>query len=79
MTGQNWPDFFCQETFFEVLGKSVAKGHGPPPQSKCCFSPTAMNFRLYREHVNCYNGTSRLICGVKNFWRNDVWISYFKH
>jgi len=28
MTGQNqhnWPDFFCQETFFEVLGKGVAR------------------------------------------------------
>jgi len=22
----NWPDFFCQGTFFEVLGKDVAKG-----------------------------------------------------
>jgi len=29
MTGQNrhnWPDFFCQGTFFEALGKGVAKG-----------------------------------------------------
>jgi len=34
MTGQNrlnWPDFFCQEKFFEVLGKGVAKGPRPPP------------------------------------------------
>jgi len=22
--------FFCQRTFFEVLGKGVARGHGPP-------------------------------------------------
>jgi len=22
----NWSDFFCQWTFFEVLGKSVARG-----------------------------------------------------
>jgi len=31
MTGQNqhnWPDFFCQGTFFEVLGKGVARGSG---------------------------------------------------
>jgi len=33
LTGQNrhnWPDFFCQGTFFEVLGKAVARGPGPP-------------------------------------------------
>jgi len=29
MTGENrhnWPDFFCQRTLFEVLGKGVARG-----------------------------------------------------
>jgi len=29
MTGQNrhnWSDFFCRRTFFEVLGKGVARG-----------------------------------------------------
>jgi len=34
MTGQirhNWPDFFCQETFFEILGKGVASAPSPPP------------------------------------------------
>jgi len=31
MTGQNWPDIFCQEKFFKVLGKGVARGPGPPP------------------------------------------------
>jgi len=31
----NWPDFFCQKTFFEVLGKGVA--WGPALQSTCCF------------------------------------------
>jgi len=33
MTGQNrynGPDFFCQGTFFEVLGKGVAREPGPP-------------------------------------------------
>jgi len=31
MTGQNqhkWPDFFCQGTFCEVLGKDLARGPG---------------------------------------------------
>jgi len=34
MTGQsrhNWPDFFCQATFFEVLGKDLAREPGPSP------------------------------------------------
>jgi len=34
MTGQNqhnWLGFFCQGTFFKVLGKGVARGPGPPP------------------------------------------------
>jgi len=28
---QNWPDFFCQGKFFEVLGKGVAREPEPPP------------------------------------------------
>jgi len=34
MTGKNrysWPDFFCKGTFFEVLGKGVARGLGHQP------------------------------------------------
>jgi len=34
VTGQNrhnWPDFFCQGTFLEVLGKGVARK--PPNQN----------------------------------------------
>jgi len=37
MTGQTGITgliFFCQESFFEALGKGVARG----PQSKCCFT-----------------------------------------
>jgi len=34
----NWPDFFCQGTYFEVLGKGVARRWAQGariPQSKC--------------------------------------------
>jgi len=27
----NWPDLFCQRTFFEILGKGVARRLGPLP------------------------------------------------
>jgi len=46
MTGQNQhncPDFFCQEKFFEVLGKGVAKGLGPHP-IKMLFQIFRLNF-----------------------------------
>jgi len=35
----NWPDFFRQKMFFEVLGKDVARrpGSQDPFQSKFCF------------------------------------------
>jgi len=36
MTGQNrhnLPDFFCQGTFFEILGKDVAKSPSLPNQN----------------------------------------------
>jgi len=45
MTGQNqhnWPDFFYQKTFFEVLGKGVAKGLDP--QIKMLFQIFRLNF-----------------------------------
>jgi len=47
MTGQNrhnWPDFFCQETFFQVLGKGVATGwdKGARPL------PIKMLFQIFR-------------------------------
>jgi len=45
MTGQNrhnWPDFFCQETFFEVLGKGIAWGW-----TRGLGSPIKMLFQIF--------------------------------
>jgi len=49
MTGQNqdnWPNFFCQGTFFEVFGKGVARGSGPPP-----YQNLFLIFRLNLEQI----------------------------
>jgi len=39
----NWPDFFCQEKFFKVLGKGVARVAGPHP-IKMLFQIFRLNF-----------------------------------
>jgi len=49
MTGQKrhmWPGFFCQGTFFEVLGKGVAREvpGGPNPSIKMLFQIFRLNF-----------------------------------